>query len=136
MTSYIDIKAECTCFNQARLSHSLVLCHCTSSNGFVFINIKHLYLLIFSFVWLGLTNVSQAAAGRNPWIDTSKCPKYNIQSRYKVSSLHNSFISVDFGLLNEFRECVRAGAAGSQTLRFLGHHLLHPLILRLLVKVS
>ena len=31
------------------------------------------------------------------------------------------------------RECVRAGAAGSQTRRFLGHHLLQPLILRLLV---
>ena len=32
-----------------------------------------------------------------------------------------------------FRECVRAGAAGSQTRRTLGHHLLHPLILRPLV---
>mgnify|MGYP001367487223 CR=1 FL=1 len=31
------------------------------------------------------------------------------------------------------RECVRAGAAGSRTRRSLGHHLLHPLILRLLV---
>ena len=31
------------------------------------------------------------------------------------------------------RECVRAGAAGSPTRRSLGHHLLHPLILRLLV---
>ena len=28
------------------------------------------------------------------------------------------------------RECVRAGAAGSRTRRSLGHHLLHPLILR------
>ena len=32
-----------------------------------------------------------------------------------------------------FRECVRAGAAGARTRRSLGHHLLHPLILRLLV---
>ena len=31
------------------------------------------------------------------------------------------------------RECVRAGAAGAQTRRSLGHHLLHPLILMLLV---
>ena len=31
------------------------------------------------------------------------------------------------------RECVSTGAAGSQTQRSLGHHLLHPLILRLLV---
>ena len=33
----------------------------------------------------------------------------------------------------EGRECVRAGAAGSRTRRSLGHHLLHPLILRLVV---
>ena len=31
------------------------------------------------------------------------------------------------------RECVRTGAEGAQTRRSLGHHLLHPLILRLLV---
>ena len=31
------------------------------------------------------------------------------------------------------RECVSTGAAGAQTHRSLGHHLLHPLILRLLV---
>ena len=31
------------------------------------------------------------------------------------------------------RECVRAGAVGARTRRSLGHHLLHPLILRLLV---
>ena len=30
-------------------------------------------------------------------------------------------------------ECVRVGAEGGQTRRSLGHHLLHPLILRLLV---
>ena len=32
-------------------------------------------LWIFSFVWLGLTKVSQAAVGRNPWIDQSKYPR-------------------------------------------------------------
>ena len=32
-----------------------------------------------------------------------------------------------------YRECVRAGAAGARTRRSLGHQLLHPLILRLLV---
>ena len=31
------------------------------------------------------------------------------------------------------RECVSTDAAGAQTRRSLGHHLLHPLILRLLV---
>ena len=36
-------------------------------------------------------------------------------------------------LLGYCRECVRAGAAGARTRRSLGHHLLHPLILRLLV---
>ena len=32
-----------------------------------------------------------------------------------------------------FRECVSTGAAGTRTRRFLGHHLLYPLILRLLL---
>ena len=31
------------------------------------------------------------------------------------------------------RECVSTGASGAYTRRSLGHHLLHPLILRLLV---
>ena len=31
------------------------------------------------------------------------------------------------------RKCVSTGAAGAQTRRYLGHHLLHLLILRLLV---
>ena len=31
------------------------------------------------------------------------------------------------------RECVSTGAAGARTRRSLGHHLLHPLILRILV---
>ena len=31
------------------------------------------------------------------------------------------------------RECFSTGAAGARTRRSLGHHLLHPLILRLLV---
>ena len=34
--------------------------------------------------------------------------------------------------VEKYRECVRAGAAGARTRRSLGHHLLHPLILRLL----
>ena len=34
------------------------------------------------------------------------------------------------------RECVSTGAAGARTRRSLGHHLLHPLILRLLQGVS
>ena len=35
----------------------------------------YVYLRIFSFVWLELTKVSQASAGRNPWIDPRKYPK-------------------------------------------------------------
>ena len=34
---------------------------------------------------------------------------------------------------DKVRECVRAGAAGARTRRSLGHHLLHPLILGLIV---
>ena len=34
---------------------------------------------------------------------------------------------------NKYRECVSTGAAGAGTRRSLGHHLLHPLILRILV---
>ena len=36
-------------------------------------------------------------------------------------------------LVRQSRECVSTGAAGARTRRSLGHHLLHPLILRLLV---
>ena len=36
-------------------------------------------------------------------------------------------------LASFIRECVRAGAAGAETHRSLGHNLLHPLILRLLL---
>ena len=36
-------------------------------------------------------------------------------------------------ILTYYRECVSTGAAGVRTRRSLGHHLLHPLILRLLV---
>ena len=47
--------------------------------------VNTVYHRIFSFVWLGLTKVSQAAAGRNIWIDPSKYPrKY---SKYHVSGL-------------------------------------------------
>ena len=38
-----------------------------------------------------------------------------------------------FGFFYKCRECVSTGAAGVQTRRSLGHHLLHPLILRLLI---
>ena len=36
-------------------------------------------------------------------------------------------------VIHNTRECVSTGAAGAQTRRSLGHHLLHPLILGLLV---
>ena len=38
--------------------------------------------------------------------------------------------------LSLFRECVSTGAAGARTRRSLRHHLLHPLILRLLIPVD
>ena len=38
-----------------------------------------------------------------------------------------------FSVISTCRECVRAGAAGARTRRTLGHHLLHPLILKPLV---
>ena len=44
----------------------------------------------------------------------------------------NVFVVVKTYIIN-VRECVSMGAAGAQTRRSLGHHLLHPLILRLLV---
>ena len=45
----------------------------------------------------------------------------------------NIYIYVFDIKINIFRECVSTGAAGPRTRRSLGHHLLHPLILRLLV---
>ena len=41
-------------------------------------------------------------------------------------------LEFNYSYLN-IRECVGRGAAGAQTCRSLGHHLLHPLIFRLLV---
>ena len=41
----------------------------------------------------------------------------------------------NFLLLSKFRECVSTGAAGAQTRKSLGHHLLHLLILRLLASI-
>ena len=49
-----------------------------------------------------------------------------------LSSSRNP-IATNSELLCLHRECVRAGAAGAQTRRSLGHHLLHPMILRPLV---
>ena len=54
----------------------------------------------------------------------------------QVTNVHRKFtLKVSFfcNLLILFRECVSTGAAGAQTRRSLGYHLLHPLILRLLV---
>jgi hypothetical protein len=61
---------------------------------------------------------------------------------HNTGTIHTSFIrSMEYGgnvsLKVSFtmctRECVSTGAAGARTHRSLGHHLLHPLILRLLV---
>ena len=62
------------------------------------------------------------------------CPKYNRSKFAHHSNLSfnsiNAYLSRTAKLI---RECVSTGAAGAQTRRSLGHHLLHPLILRLLV---
>ena len=41
--------------------------------------------------------------------------------------------NISRGVVLNDRKCVSMGAAGARTRRSLGHHLLHPLILRLLV---
>ena len=46
----------------------------------------------------------------------------------QITTNHTSNVVQQVG-----RECVSMGAAGARTRRSLGHHLLHPLILRLLV---
>ena len=58
--------------------------------------------------------------------------KNPVQSRKKIRliKLENCKNQVQIG---SGRECVSTGAAGAHTRRSLGHHLLHPLILRLLV---
>ena len=42
-------------------------------------------------MWLGLTRFSQAAAGRNPWLDSSKYPKKypKYYVRQKANALSN-----------------------------------------------
>ena len=47
--------------------------------------------------------------------------------------LHLCFFNVKVLVKSNSSECVSMGAVGAQTRRSLGHHLLHPLILRLLV---
>ena len=66
-------------------NHSLALLRALLECGYYsregLIRGNTVYLKIFSFVWLGLTKVSQAAAGRNLWIDPNrylrKYPKYH-----------------------------------------------------------
>ena len=60
-----------------------------------------------------------------------------ILTKFKSQALH--IIKIKYlkasGIGNpaSSRECISRGAAGARTRRSLGHHLLHPLILRLLV---
>ena len=42
--------------------------------------VQHLYNEIFSFVWLGLTKVSQTAAGKNLWTEPRKYPQYHVRN--------------------------------------------------------
>ena len=65
-----------------------------------------------------------------------KVPGAALWNMGPLNVLHGSkLILNDQGCLFDsfIRECVSRGAAGAQTRRSLGHHLLHPLILRLLV---
>ena len=58
----------------------------------------------------------------------SKLPKKGRQKKFQKITLK------DYpNLVSHCRECISMVAAGAQTRRSLGHHLLHPLILRLLV---
>ena len=47
-----------------------------------------------------------------------------IDNRYVV------ILGIGINIYPWYRECVSTGAAGAQTCRSLGHHLLHPQILR------
>ena len=56
-----------------------------------------------------------------------------LEERFVESFLNYKKTVPSFFNIFIYRECVSTGAAGAQTRRLLGHHLLHPLILRLLV---
>ena len=67
---------------------------------------SYLYSRIFSFVWLGLTKVSQADAGRNLWIDPSeypsKYPKNHVrQKAFAFKSFEDVLWSLSFFLTNK-----------------------------------
>ena len=69
-------------------------------------------------------------------INRRKKKKDKTQSEF--SCIFKVFVAIPRDIVNYYyttysRECVRVGAAGAQTRRFLGHHLLHSLIFRLLV---
>ena len=57
------------------------------------------------------------------------CVLYGCLKHFKILRVKVNI----FVIIWPFRECVSTGAAGTQTRRSLGYHLLHPLILRLLV---
>ena len=54
------------------------------------------------------------------------------ENRHFMDLLHIKKVP-NFVYPKMIRQCISTGAAGAQTPRSLGHHLLHPLILRLLV---
>ena len=49
--------------------------------------VYNLYLRIFSFVWLGLTKVYQAASGRNHWLNPRKNEVEELETEHKLSRL-------------------------------------------------
>ena len=70
-----------------------------------------------------------------PFLGTIDCLNYFTMepNSFHILSLQEVILANGNQEYEVFRECVSTGAAGAHNLRSLGHHLLHPLILRLLV---
>ena len=67
--------------------------------------------------------------GYEIWMVEIKC----IIGTWDLTSPFIFYIPNRYDVRTYIRECVSTGAAGARTRRFSEHHLLHPLILRLLV---
>ena len=76
---------------------------------------------MFECIGLGIPAISVGLMGFFTQVTNSSHSFTNLEFRFFLTNIYND------------RECVRAGAAGARTRRSLGHQLLHPLILRLLV---
>ena len=85
-----------------------------------------IYILgyIFSFVWFGLTKVSQTTEGRNIWIDPRKYPrkypKYHVR---QWASVINTFYldSATFWSVTSIHVCETNGSVLDPTGNYIGH---------------